>query len=102
MSYRNPQFEREFESAFNGRFRIRWSDKRQEYHVEQKMPLSHPHLIPPQVQNDTGGLEYDTYSDEWIRARDGYFFTMAVRNGTKMPCPVCHLTVDVPHMVTAE
>lgn len=103
MSYRNQQFEQEFESAFNGRFRIRWSDKRQEYHIEQKLTQSNPALIPPVFRNpETGGDEYDTYSDAWIRARDGYFFVMAVRNGTKMPCPVCGMTVDVPELVTAE
>lgn len=100
---RNQQFEEEFYRAFDGRFRIRWSDKQQEYHIEQKLTQGNPNIPPPiYLDPDTGGRIYDTYSDAWIRAREGYFFVMAVRAGTTMPCPICHSTVDVPVMVTAE
>lgn len=100
---RNAQYEEEFIQAFSGRFRLRWSDKQQEYHVEQKLSVGNPNLIPPTYQNpNTHGVEYDTYSDEWIRAKDGYFFVMAIRPGSKMPCPVCNMPVDVPQLMTAE
>lgn len=100
---RNIPYEQEFFNAFAGRFRIRWSDVKQEYHVEQKLSVGNPNLIPPVfVDPNTLGQRYDTYSDEWLRARDGYFFVMAIRPGTQMPCPVCNMPVDVPQMMTAE
>ena len=100
---RNERFEQEFLQAFDGRFRIRWSDKRHEYHIEQRLQKSNPHLIPPVYKDpETFHETYDTYSDEWIRARDGYFFVLAIRPGNTMPCPVCGLTVDVPELITAE
>lgn len=98
MSYRNADFEREFFKAFDGRFRIRWSDMKQEYHIEQKVRRGLE--IEPAKNEKTGIL--DTYSDEYIRARDGYFYVMAIRAGDKMPCPICGLTVPVPQLHTAE
>lgn len=98
----NIEFEIEFERELHGRFRLRWSDKRHEYHVEQRLGPSNPHIPPPIYRTPEGTDSYDTFSDEWIRARDGYMFTMAIRPGTKMPCPVCGADVDVPQMVTAE
>lgn len=88
------------DEMFHGRFRIRWSDKRQEFHLEQKVGAGQI-LIPPPIDPDAPD-HFDTYSDAWIRARDGYVYVMSLRNGSRMPCPICGLTVDVPIMETRE
>ncbi len=82
---------------FNGRFRLRWSDKRREFHLEQKVYTGQI-MEPP--MDDSG--RWDTFSDEHQRAVDGYMLTMVIRDGDRMPCPVCGATVRVPIMETRE
>lgn len=93
----NKDFEQQLHKAFNGRFRLRWSDKLQEYHLEQRVGVARD-LMPP---IDEEGI-YDTYNDDWIRARDGYFKIMTVRAGDRMPCPRCGFDVNIPVMETAQ
>jgi hypothetical protein len=94
------EFQRELDNVFHGRFRIRWSQKKEEFQLEQKVGTGQV-LLPPPVDPDAPS-HFDTYSDEWVRARDGYFFIMSLRNGDRMPCPVCGLEVPVPIMETTE
>lgn len=91
------QFEHELQNAFHGKFRLRWSDKRQEFHLEQKVFTGQ--VIPPPVDNDNN---FDTYDDSYIRAKEGYFLVMVIRTGDRMPCPVCGATLSVPVMETRE
>lgn len=99
--YRIPSsFESQLQDIFHGRFRVRWSDKQHEFQLEQKVQTGQV-LLPPPIDPDAPD-HYDTYSDEWVRARDGYFFVMSLRNGDRMPCPTCGLTVPVPMMETRE
>lgn len=99
--YQAPSdFVSQLDAMFHGRFRIRWSDKRHEFQLEQKVHTGQV-MMPPPIDPDAPD-HFDTYSDEWIRARDGYFLTMSLRNGDRMPCPVCGLTVPVPVMETRE
>lgn len=93
-------FEAELNDMFHGRYRIRWSHKREEFQLEQKVQTGQV-LVPPPIDPDAPD-HFDTYSDEWIRARDGYFLTMSLRHGDRMPCPVCGSTVKVPIMETRE
>ena len=82
---------------FGGRFRLRWSDKRQEFRLEQRV-LPGQVMAPP-VDEDG---RWDTYDDHYQCARDGYVYVMAIRNGDRMPCPICGLPVAVPIMETRE
>lgn len=82
---------------FQGRFRIRWSDVRGEFQLEQKL-ASAQILEPPLRSNGT----WDTYDDEYIRSRDGYGYVMSVRQGDRMPCARCRRTVKVPIRETRE
>jgi len=100
--YKVPsEFEDQLDNVFHGRFRVRWSEKRHEFQLEQKVGTGQV-LAPPPLDPDSSTDRYDTYSDEWIRARDGFFLVMSLRNGDRMPCPVCGLTVRVPIMETRE
>ena len=90
-------FVKHLTNDFNGRFRLRWSAKRQEFHLEQRVQTGQ--IIPPPI--DESG-RWDTYDDGFVRARDGYLYVMAIRNGDRMPCPVCGLPVAVPVMETRE
>jgi hypothetical protein len=92
-------FTDQLSSQFHNRFRLRWSDKRQEFHLEQKV-FTGQVMEPPPIDPESG--HFDTYSDEWIRARDGYFYVMTIRAGDRMPCPICHSTLKVPVMETRE
>lgn len=93
----NKEFERTLEKAFDGRFRLRWSDKLQEYHLEQRIGVGRD-LMPPVDEEGN----YDTYNDDWIRARDGFFKIMSVRAGDRMPCPRCGFDVKIPTMETRQ
>lgn len=94
-------FQSQLDNAFHGRFRVRWSYKRAEFQLEQKVGTGQV-LLPPPIDPDAISPYYDTYSDEWIRARDGYFLVMSLRNGDRMPCPICGLEVRVPIRETKE
>lgn len=94
-------FSKTLYDTFHGKYRIRWSDKRSEFQLEQKVATGQV-LDPPSINPDAITPYYDTYDDNWIRARDGYFYVMSLRNGDRMPCPVCGLTVKVPIMETRE
>lgn len=98
--YIPDEFQRELDDTFHGRYRLRWSDKRHEFHLEQKVATGQV-MEPPPIDPESPD-HFDTYSDEWIRARDGYFYVMTIRNGDRMPCPVCGLIVKVPVMETRE
>src|SRR3990167_2836785 len=91
------QFAQELDNTFHGRFRLRWSDSRSEWQLEQKVAIAK--AIPPPV-DDSGN--WDTYDDNFIRARDGYFYVMSFTVGDRMPCPLCGLSVAVPIMETRE
>lgn len=79
------------EREFDGRLRIRWSYKRNEWQIEAKIARA----IDP-------GAQVDAADDDHIRARDGYAFVMSIRRGDRMPCPDCGFTLKVPVLHTAE
>lgn len=85
------EFVERLERMFDGRLRIRWSQSQREWHIEQKVGFGR---IPP--------ARIDEGSDDLIRARDGYHFVMAVRQGDRMPCPKCGLTLRVPVRDTVD
>lgn len=79
-------------SLFGDRLRVRWSTKRQEFHIEQQVGRA---ALPP--------VRISEADDDMIRARDGYAFVMAVRSGDRMPCPDhCGATLPVPIFACAE
>ena len=90
-------FEKQLNREFQNRFRIRWSKKREEFQIEQKISLSQV-LEPPLLSNGT----WDSWDDDYIRSRDGYWYVMSVRQGDRMPCQKCRTTMKVPILKTAE
>lgn len=86
-----PAFTRQLDDVFNGRLRIRWSAKRREFHIEQKVGR----MAPNPCHIDEG-------DDDLIRARDGYIYVMSIRPGDRMPCPDCDYQLSVPVMDTAD
>lgn len=82
-------FLKEFKSAFGDRMRIRWSERGNEYVVEQK--IGPARTLPP--GNET---------DDDIRARDGYAFVLAVQPRETMPCKTCGQDVKIPNQRFAE
>ncbi len=70
---------------FGGRLRVRWSHQRSEYVIEEKVGRA---ALPP--------FRFAEIDDNYIRARDGYGFVLAVRPGDRMACPQCHLSIKVP------
>ena len=93
-----PQsFRDRLQTDFDGRFRIRWSDARGEFHIEQK--LAPAQILEPPLRSDG---TWDTYNDDYIRSRDGYGYVMSVRQGDRMPCMRCRSTIKVPIRETRE
>lgn len=78
-------FEEALEREFQGRFRIRWSERKREWHFEER--VGRAVYDPPKHEGET---------DRWVRARDGYRFMFAIQPAPWRGCPNCHLTVDVP------
>jgi len=79
------RFVERLKSLFDNRLRVRWSNAREEWHIEQQIARGHLTNMP--VRDD---------DDELIRARDGYAFVLAIRSGDRMPCPVCGAPLKVP------
>jgi hypothetical protein len=79
------EFVRRLHEESGGDLRIRWSNKRDEWHIEQK--VARATLVDCPVSED---------DDELIRARDGSVFVLAVRTGDRMPCPLCGIELHVP------
>ncbi len=84
-------FESKLSSLFDNRLRIRWSNARQEWHLEFKVG-----------RGKLANLKVSEYDDHVIRARDGYGFMMAISEGDRTPCPRCGYTVKVPMFEMAE
>lgn len=64
--------------VFDGRLRIRWSEKEREFRIEQKVGRA---VVAP--------LAIDSGRDDLICARDGYSYVLAIRSGDRMLCPNC-------------
>src|SRR5262245_34380508 len=75
-------FEELLEREFRGELRIRWSVKRQEWHVEQRVGRAStlPHRGDP---------------DRHRQLSDGYAFHFAVQPALRRPCPDCRFPMDV-------
>lgn len=92
--YIPTEFAERLESEFGGRYRIRESQARGEYHLEQKIgPGFHPGTIKIDPKSKS---QYRARWDDMIRARDGYVLTFIVTPGDRTPCPTCHTTLHVP------
>jgi hypothetical protein len=91
LSTPSDEFLARLKEVSDGRFRIRWSVARGEYHIEQKVETAAD--LPIRIS------EID---DSLICARDGYWFVFAIRNGDRMACPACGLTIKVPVMEFKE
>lgn len=85
-------FKDSLETQFNGRLRIRWSNKNSEWQIEEK--ISRGHLLNRHID--------DMYDDEALRWRDGYSLVCSVRPGDRMPCSVCNTELSVPIHEFAE
>jgi hypothetical protein len=98
----DPDFARRLRDEFGGRYRMRWSVKRNEWHLEQQVGVG---AADPPFRVDEG-------DDSLIRAKEGFAFVMAIRTGTRMPCPTefgpkwdrqeCGFEMKVPIMETRE
>lgn len=82
-----------FEEEFGDNYRIRWSDARHEWHIEQRMGTGFKQEIDISPNSER---DYRTAYDDRIRARDGYILTLAVSPGTRTKCEECHTWVPVP------
>lgn len=78
-------FEEALEREFQGRLRVRWSSKRKEWHIEER--VGRGVFDPPRNAADTDRVE---------RAKDGYRFFAAVQPKPWRACPECHLKMTVP------
>jgi hypothetical protein len=87
------EFLERFEEEFGRNYRIRWSDARKEWHIEQKMGTGFPQDFDISPKN---WRDYRVAYDERLRARDGYILTLAVSPGTQTRCDECDTWVKVP------
>ena len=67
------EFLKRLESEFRGRYRLRWSNQRGEWLIEEKLQ-----------RGEFGSFSLDEESDVFIRMRDGYGLVQSV------PVTGCH------------
>lgn len=86
----SEEFSKQLEREFKGRFRVRWSNRRDAYQVEFKVQPGQ--VLEPPLDKDG---QQNTFDDDYIRARDGYDFLVEVKRGDRMACPVCGFDVKL-------
>lgn len=94
MRHAPESFVEKLDREFRGRLRIRWSNSRQEWQIEQKVARG---LFPGTKPSKKG---WDESSDAYVRHRDGYVHILSVRTGDRMPCPRCSTELKVPYLET--
>lgn len=74
-------FVRSLQFQFGGKFRVRWSPRRQRWQIEQRIHSDVSAALPP-----IGGDGQHTFDDDAIRYHDGYHYFCEVSPGTLTPC----------------
>lgn len=87
-------FVEKLDREFRGRLRIRWSNERSAWLIEQRVRRG---LFPGQKPTRKG---WDESSDRYTQYRDGTIEVMEVRTGTLMDCRRCGSELKVPFMDT--
>jgi hypothetical protein len=85
------QFINDLRRNFGERLRIRWSNARSAWLIEQRVG-----------RRREAGVNISEDSDARVRARDGYWLLLEVRTGDRMPCPDCYSTLKVPVLDTGD
>lgn len=85
------QFVADLDRNFHGRMRIRWSNQKHEWQIEEKVARG---LLPD--------MYVSSENDTAIRLRDGYGLVCAIKTGDRMPCPKCNTELRVPIHEFAE
>lgn len=85
------EFVERLERTFDGRLRIRWSERERHFVIEQRVGRA---VVAP--------IRIDEGRDDLIRARDGYHPVMTITPGDRMRCTVCNYTLRVPVRDTAD
>jgi len=92
-------FRSEFESLFPG-YRIRWSIRLDQWHIEQ-----------PYGRGALPASDRDHWNDDFIRFRDGYWLVMRFAPGEWMTCQTtvdyvtkqkCETSLKIPHFWSGE
>jgi hypothetical protein len=85
-------------ATFGDKYRIRWSDARGEWHLEQRVRRGIAEgcvNVAPRNRAARRASE-----DDLIRGRDGYVLTMTITAGTHTDCDTCGTRIDVPAFTT--
>jgi ribosomal protein L37AE/L43A len=90
----SEDFQERLQSRFDGRYRVRWSPSRHEFHLEQKVARGLAEGFVPIVSKSAEDRRL--HEDERIRARDGFMLTMIITAGDRMPCEHCGSELQVP------
>ena len=88
---------RRLQTEFGGRLRLRWSNRRQAWFIEQR--LAPGQILTPPRRTDG---PWDTENDRYIQARDGYGEVLRITAGDRMQCERCFLPVKVPVLEFGE
>jgi hypothetical protein len=87
--YRVPEaFEERLKEEFGDRLRVRWSNKYDEWHVEQQVRRG--------LAGFPQGQDQDRFDDNLIRYADGYMWIMSIKQGSRFSCHLCHLPLEAP------
>lgn len=89
-------FVEKLDREFRGRLRIRWSQQRNGWLIEQRVARG---LFPGTKPAKRG---WDETTDKYVQHRDGYVEILEVRPGTLMDCPRCGAEIKVPFLETSH
>lgn len=84
-------FARRLAKEFDGRYRLRWSQRIKQFCLEQKVGHA---IVPP--------VHVDEADDDLIRAIDGFWLVAQICQGTRFACPHDNFVMAVPTLKFAE
>ena len=93
-------FEDELTRRLGRDYRLRWSDSRHVWMIEQQQgreaEIPHDALVRPDLSDEERERRLRETRDQMTRLREGYTLVMEFHPYTQVSCPTCHFPIDLP------
>jgi hypothetical protein len=98
--YSVPEFNERLQEVFGERLRLRWSEARGEYHLEER--VGRAALTTLANLACVNREQFRKRYDERVRADQGYALVMVIAPGSQVGCPECAKPLMVSPLETRE
>lgn len=103
---RPETFEHELKIRLGDDYRLRWSDSRHVWMIEQhagrEEDIAPDALVRPDLDDEERERRLRETRDQMIRLRDGFTLVMEFNPTTQIDCPQCHFPVTLPEFKIAQ